>query len=155
MGLKIVARRVPQLRRRATALYDAMDFGFYYVPEKNRVLFHFRPDAPEKSPCCYDTLVSESRIVDYIGIGRGQLPDKEYYGRWRTFPDTCEYSFQETKPVGQWRRYFGVDVFEGAYEYNNTRLVPSWGGSMFEALMPALFVPEESWAPRAGASTTR
>ncbi len=148
VGLKIVARKVPQLSRRAQALYEAMDFGFYYVPERNRVLFHFRPDAPEQSPCCYDTVVSESRIVDYIGIGRGQLPQKEYYGRWRTFPDTCDYSFQEAKPVGRWRRYFGVDVFEGAYEYNHTRLVPSWGGSMFEALMPALFVPEESWAPR-------
>ena len=34
VGLKIVSRRVPQLRRRARALYDAMDFGFYYVPEK-------------------------------------------------------------------------------------------------------------------------
>ena len=32
-------------------------------------------------------------------------------------------------------------------EYNGTRLVPSWGGSMFEALMPTLFVPEEKWAP--------
>jgi hypothetical protein len=148
VGLKIVARTVPQLSRRARRLYNDMDFGFYYVPEENRVLFHFRPDAPAESPCCYDTLVSESRIVDYIGIGRGQLPDKEYYGRWRTFPDTCEYSFQETKPVGRWRRYFGVDVFEGAYEYAGTRLVPSWGGSMFEALMPALFVPEEGWAPR-------
>jgi hypothetical protein len=38
-------------------------------------------------------------------------------------------------------------VFEGAYPYAGTRLVPSWGGSMFEALMPALFVPEEKWAP--------
>jgi hypothetical protein len=51
------------------------------------------------------------------------------------------------KPVGSWRRYFGVDVFEGAYVYNGIQLVPSWGGSMFEALMPALFVPEERWAP--------
>ena len=110
------------------------------------MLFHFRPDNPSLSPCCYDTVVSESRIVDYIGIGRRQLPDKAYYGRWRTFPDTCDYSFEETKPAGVWRSYFGVDVFEGAYEYNDTRLVPSWGGSMFEALMPALFVPEESWA---------
>ena len=41
-----------------------------------------------------------------------------------------------------------MDVFEGAYRYHGTQLVPSWGGSMFEALMPALFVPEESWAPR-------
>jgi hypothetical protein len=125
-----------------------MDFGFYYRPDVNRVLFHYRPDDPAASPCCYDTVVSESRIVDYIGIGRGQLPQKEYYGRWRTFPDTCDYSFQETKPIGTWRSYFGVDVFEGAYPYNGTRLVPSWGGSMFEALMPSLFVPEERWAPR-------
>jgi hypothetical protein len=148
VGLKIVARSVPgQLAARAQALYDAMDFGFYYVPERNRVLFHFRPDDPAASPCCYDTVVSESRIVDYIGIAGGQLPRKEYYGRWRTFPDTCDWSWQETKPVGTWRRYLGVDVFEGAYPYNGTQLVPSWGGSMFEALMPALFVPEESWAP--------
>jgi putative glucoamylase/uncharacterized protein DUF3131 len=149
VGLKIVARSIDgKLARRAQALYDAMDFGFYYRPDVNRVLFHYRPDDPAKSPCCYDTVVSESRIVDYIGIARGQLPQKEYYGRWRTFPDTCDWSWQETKPIGVWRRYFGVDVFEGAYPYNGTRLVPSWGGSMFEALMPALFVPEEAWAPR-------
>jgi hypothetical protein len=148
VGLKIVAGSVGgRVGSRAQALYDAMDFGFYYRPEQNRVLFHYRPDDPAASPCCYDTVVSESRIVDYIGITRGQLPQKEYYGRWRTFPDTCDYSFQETKPVGTWRRYFGVDVFEGAYPYAGMRLVPSWGGSMFEALMPALFVPEETWAP--------
>jgi hypothetical protein len=148
VGLKIVENAVPALHKRAGALYDAMDFGFYYRPEVNRVLFHFRPDDASKSPCCYDTLVSESRIVDYIGISRGQLPQKEYYGRWRSFPDTCDWSWQETKPIGVTRRYFGVDVFEGAYPYNGTRLVPSWGGSMFEALMPSLFVPEERWAPR-------
>jgi hypothetical protein len=148
VGLKIVSRSVHgRLARRARALYDAMDFGFYYRPDVNRVLFHYRPDDPSASPCCYDTVVSESRMIDYVGISRGQLPQKEYYGRWRTFPDTCDYSFQETKPIGTWRRYFGVDVFEGAYPYAGMRLVPSWGGSMFEALMPALFVPEESWAP--------
>jgi Putative glucoamylase/Protein of unknown function (DUF3131) len=148
VGLRIVQRAVPQLSRRAGALYDAMNFGFYYRPDVNRVLFHYRPDDPAASPCCYDTLVSESRIVDYLGISRGQLPPKEYYGRWRTFPDTCDYSFQEQKPTGTTRTYYGVPVYEGAYTYNNTKLVPSWGGSMFEALMPDLFVPEEQWAPR-------
>jgi hypothetical protein len=146
-GLKIVENSVPQLRKRAGALYDAMDFGFYYVPDRNRVLFHFRPDDPAASPCCYDTVVSESRIVDYIGIGRAQLPQKEYYGRWRSFPDTCDWSWQETKPLGVTRTYFGVDVFEGAYPYAGFKVTPSWGGSMFEALMPSLFVPEEKWAP--------
>jgi hypothetical protein len=147
VGLKIVRDGVPQLAKRAGALYDAMDFGFYYRPDVNRVLFHFRPDDPSASPCCYDTVVSESRIVDYLGIAKGQLPDKEYFGRWRTFPDTCDYSFQETRPIGSYQTYYGVKVFEGAYPYAGTRLVPSWGGSMFEALMPSLFVPEEQWAP--------
>ena len=147
VGLRIVQRSVPALAQRAGALYDAMNFGFYYRPDVNRVLFHYRPDNPAASPCCYDTVVSESRIVDYIGIARGQLPDKEYYGRWRSFPDTCDWSWQETRPIGVTRTYFGVPVFEGAYPYNGTLVTPSWGGSMFEALMPDLFVPEEQWAP--------
>jgi hypothetical protein len=147
VGLRIVERSVPELSRRAGALYDAMDFGFYYRPDVNRVLFHYRPDDPAASPCCYDTLVSESRIVDYLGISKGQLPQKEYYGRVRTFPETCDGAFQETRPTGVTRSYFGVPVYEGVYDYNNTKLVPSWGGSMFEALMPDLFVPEERWAP--------
>ena len=103
------------------------------------------------SPCCYDTIVSESRIASYIGIAKGELPAKEYFGAWRTFPDTCDWSWQETKPVGFKRTYFGVDVFEGAYRYVDFRVVPGWGGSMFEALMPALFVPEEQWGPRSWA----
>ena len=40
-------------------------------------------------------------------------------------------------------------MFEGAYPYDGTAVtVPGWGGSMFEALMPDLFVPEEKWAPQ-------
>src|SRR4051794_11634763 len=52
VGLKVVENSVPQLRDRAAALYDAMDFGFYYVPEKNRVRFHVTPGDPNGSPCC-------------------------------------------------------------------------------------------------------
>ena len=143
-GLRIVERTVPSLSGRAGALYDSMDFGFYYVPEKNRILFHYSP-AKGTGPCCYDTVVSESRIADYIGTAKGELPTKTYYGRWRTFPDSCDYSFQETKPSGFNRTYDGVSVYEGSYPYGATRITPSWGGSMFEALMPDLFVPEERW----------
>jgi hypothetical protein len=127
-----------------------MDFGFYYRPEVNRIAFHVAPDTGA-SPCCYDTIVSESRIASYIGIAKGELPTKEYFGAWRTFPETCDWSWQETKPVGFRATYLGVEVFEGAYPYEDFRVVPGWGGSMFEALMPALFVPEEKWAPRSWA----
>jgi hypothetical protein len=146
VGLKLVAQRVPELSRRARELYDSMDFGFYYRPDVNRILFHYVPDTGE-AVCCYDTVVSESRIASYIGIEKGELPERHYFGTWRSFPDSCDWSWQETKPLGEWQRYLGVDVFEGAYPYSGTRVTPSWGGSMFEALMPPLFVPEDRWAP--------
>jgi hypothetical protein len=124
-----------------------MDFGFYYRPDVNRILFHYAPSTGD-APCCYDTIVSESRIASYIGIANGQIPQREYFGAWRTFPATCDFSFQETRPVGFNRTYFGQTVFEGSYAYAGMRLVPGWGGSAFEALMPALFVPEETWGSR-------
>ncbi|HEX4719887.1 MAG TPA: glucoamylase family protein [Thermoleophilaceae bacterium] len=145
-GLRVVANSVPELGARARAIYDGMDFGFYYRPSANRIAFYYAPSDGD-SPCCYDTVVSESRIASYIGISKGELPPKEYYGTWRSFPDTCDWSWQETKPLGVHRTYYGVDVFEGAYPYAGMRVTPSWGGSMFEALMPALFVPEDTWAP--------
>jgi hypothetical protein len=145
-GLHVVATSVPEVSALANALFDSMDFGIYYRPEVNRIAFHVVPSTGE-SPCCYDTIVSESRIASYIGIATGQIPRKEYFGAWRTFPATCDWSWQETRPVGTYRTYLGIKVFEGAYQYDGMQIVPGWGGSMFEALMPALFVPEDTWGP--------
>jgi hypothetical protein len=149
-AIQVVANSEPELKARATALFDSMHFGFYYRPDVNRILFHYVPSTGF-APCCYDTIVSESRIASYIGIATGEIPAKEYFGSWRTFPETCDWSWPETEPVGFHRTYLGVDVFEGAYQYENFRVVPGWGGSMFEALMPTLFVPEEKWGPRSWA----
>jgi hypothetical protein len=149
-GMQVVANSVPELSERASDLFDSMHFGFYYRPEVNRIAFHYTPSTGA-SPCCYDTIVSESRIASYIGIATGELPTKEYFGAWRTFPATCDWNWHETRPVGFTRTYLGVSVYEGAYEYEKFRVVPGWGGSMFEALMPALFVPEETWGPRSWA----
>ena len=176
-GLHVVYTSVPEVAARAKAIYDSMDFGVFHrvvypggppvddgTGNRNgatykdqhldRILFHIEPDTGN-NPCCYDTMVSESRIATYIGIAKGELPDSAYFGQWRTFPDTCDWSWQETKPIGVDRRYEvqgatngRVTVFEGAYPYENYLTVPGWGGSMFEALMPNLFVPEEKWAPQ-------
>ena len=176
-GLHVVYTSVPEVAARAKAIYDSMDFGVFHrvvypggppvddgTGNRNgatykdqhldRILFHIEPDTGN-NPCCYDTMVSESRIATYIGIAKGELPDSAYFGQWRTFPDTCDWSWQETKPIGVDRTYQvqgatngRVTVFEGAYPYENYLTVPGWGGSMFEALMPNLFVPEEKWAPQ-------
>lgn len=96
----------------------------------------------------YDTTVSETRITSYLGIMTGQVPAKHYCASWRTFPDTCDWAWPEMQPVGEHRSYLGLDVYEGAYTYQGMHIVPGWGGSMFEELMPDVFVPESSWAPR-------
>ena len=89
-GIHVVANAVPELKAQADALFDSMDFGFYYVPERNRILFHYAPSTGA-APWCYDTIVSESRIASYIGIAKGEIPAKEYFESWRTFPDTCDW----------------------------------------------------------------
>lgn len=151
VGLQVVRNSVPELAARAGAIYDGMNFGFYYVPERNQIRFHYEPGTGQ-APCCYDTIVSESRIASLIGISKGEIPPRHYFGAHRAFPANCDWSWTERRPVGDTGLYYDRPTFDGAYPYkdaagNDTWVTPSWGGSMFEALMPSLFVPEEQWAP--------
>ncbi|MCE7988556.1 MAG: DUF3131 domain-containing protein [Caldilinea sp. CFX5] len=154
-ALIMVTNSVPQWRDQAQAILDRMNFGFYYDPNAGLLRGGYWP-APPPGGChangftChhYGTLNTEPRIASYIAIARGQVPPTHYFKMWRTFPDTCDWSWQEMKPEGVWRNYLDVDVYEGHYTYQNMQIVPSWGGSMFEALMVPLFVPEERWGER-------
>ena len=86
-GLQVVTNSVPEVSEQAAALFDSMDFGFYYRPAVNRIAFHVVPDTGE-SPCCYDTIVSESRIASYIGIAKGELPHQGVFRRLADLPRT-------------------------------------------------------------------
>ena len=50
-ALHLVRHSLPELSERAGALFDAMDFGFYYRPEVNRILFSYAPSTGA-APCC-------------------------------------------------------------------------------------------------------
>ena len=50
-----------------------------------------------------------------------------------------------TEATGVTREYLGVPVYEGVYAYRGMSIVPAWGGILFEALMPDLFVLESTW----------
>ena len=106
VGLKIVANRLPELSRRADALYESMDFGFYYRPDGNQMLFHYVPDTGA-APCCYDTIVSESRIAATSASPRARSRSACTSAPYRSFPDTCDWSWTETRPVGFTRTYYG------------------------------------------------
>jgi hypothetical protein len=64
----------------------------------------------------------------------------------RVFPPAC--AGQSLEPRGLRRvRIDGVDLLRGYYEWGGFRYVPSWGGSMFEALMPTIVLDEVALAP--------
>ena len=181
-GLLMVANAVPELHDRAWALAETMDFGFYYNPIENQIRGGYWPSPPPNQgvvpavdsydPCVpaaqhgsedgftchhYGAFNTEPRIASYIGIALDQIRARHYFGGFRTFEDTCGWNWQEQRPIGEWAEYT-VDgevlrVFEGAYSYDDQLVVPSWGGSMFEALMVPLVVPEEEWGPTSWAVT--
>ncbi len=169
-GLLLASRAAPGLSKKADAIRDDMDFGFFYNAEENAPAGQIRGgfwDEDPQDPVAvqgnygghgpdvwytghhYGAFNTEPRIASYLGIAAGQIPPEHYFGTYRTFPnDNCDWSWTETKPVGEWKSYLGLDVFEGALPYRDANVVPTWGGSMFEALMVPLFVPEEKWGPR-------
>ena len=164
-ALVLVGNAEPRLKRQAEAIRSTMDFGFYYDPSARLLRGGFW-DEPPADPAAvldnyrdrgpdvwftghhYGTLNTEPRMASYLGIAWGQIPPEHYFAMWRTFPDACDWSWPEQRPVGETRTYLGVEVFEGAYRYRGMEIVPTWGGSMFEALMVDLFVPEAQWGPR-------
>jgi hypothetical protein len=170
-ALRIVREAEPALAEEAETLYRSMDFSAFFNPEgapglpagTNRGGFWEAPppDCSVEAPMyngsgetafytChhYDTTVSESRIATYLGIANGQIPATALYGTHRTMPPGCDWDWQEQLPTGQYRSYDGFEVWEGVYSYAGMLFVPAWGGSMFEALMPDLLVPEAKWGPR-------
>ncbi len=150
----IMTRNVkPEFRDRADALLEPMNFGFFYdahdprdpLKHPGQIRGSFELDSQTFGPP-HQLINTEPRIASYIGIARGQMPPEHYYYVFRTLsPDRRQ---QRQIPAGEWRTYRGVRIFEGHYTYRGMRIVPSWGGSMFEALMVPLFVPEARWAPR-------
>ena len=172
-ALHLVAQSDPSNRKPAQQLFDAMRWDMFYDPTfgpaaqdgpTGGIYGGFWTDDPKRGDAAllpptigmgpdvwytinhhYDTTISEARMVSYLGIIRRQIPDKVYFSTYRAFPPA--FDWQEMPPVGDWTTQLGVRFYEGAYTYRGFQVVPGWGGSMFEELMPDLFVPEAKWAP--------
>jgi hypothetical protein len=158
-GLILVRQEFPELARRATALLNAMDFKFFYdagVPSNPQITDGqmFGGYIADTGPANfhYGLLNTETRIAAYVGIGTHRMPGDVWWRTWRTLP--AAFDWQGQVPQGADVTYRDPQsgkpftLFEGHYSYGGTNFVPSWGGSMFEGLMPALVVPENDWGPR-------
>jgi len=105
-------QRVYDLLARLERLRSETDFTFLY--NRRRSLFHvgYRCDTESPDTSYYDMLMSEARMTGYYAIAKG-IAERKHWG------NLCR-------------------ILVGKHGYTG---VLSWSGTMFEYLMPHLFLP--------------
>ncbi|WP_435017648.1 glucoamylase family protein [Tundrisphaera sp. TA3] len=154
-SLVMIRNARPAFRDIADGLLGPMNFGFFYDPyDASNPAAHpgllrggYWLDDKTFAGFHYGMLNTEARIASYIGISRGDLPLDHYYRMSRSRPPAAESRSDRDRFEVQ--NYHGVPVEQGFRTVKGLRVVPSWDGSMFEALMVSLFIPEAEWAPHA------
>ncbi len=145
-GLMVVRSAFPELAARAGELIDAADYHRLYDDVEGLMSHGYYVNVGCSSEYHYGLLYTEARVLSLIAIGKGDVPEQHWFKLMRTLP--AEEGWQRQAPQGRvTKRIRGVELEGGWYEHGGHRYVPSWGGSMFEALMPALVVDELSHAP--------
>ncbi|TVR86997.1 MAG: glycosyltransferase 36 [Saprospirales bacterium] len=92
-------------------MIDEMDFSFLYQKKRGLFSIGYNLDSAQFDNSTYDLLASEARIASYIAISKGDVP--------------VEHWFRLS------RRLTSI---------NREEILLSWGGTMFEYLMPLLFL---------------
>jgi len=102
---------IEQLQRQCKA-FLAMDFSFLYDRSSDLLSIGYDVSERRLDPACYDLLASEARLASFLLVAWDQVPQEHWFTLGRLL-------------AGQ-----GGDVS-----------LVSWSGSMFEYLMPQLFLP--------------
>jgi cyclic beta-1,2-glucan synthetase len=100
-----------QILTRAEQYVNEMDFRFLYHSQRRVFHIGFNLDVGQLDQNYYDLLASEARIASIIAIAKGEVPQSHW--------------LQLGRPVTR---------VEGSY------VLLSWSGTMFEYLMPPLFL---------------
>ncbi|NGZ77302.1 glucoamylase family protein [Saccharibacillus alkalitolerans] len=146
-GLIVVGQAYPELNGQTGKLVEEMDYAKLYDSEVGQFRGGYDVAKGALTDHHYGTFYTEPRVASYIAIGKGDVPREHWWKMYRTMPR--EWDWQSQIPEGQTVNYDGVDVFEGSYAYKGRKFVPSWGGSMLEALMPGMVIKEKDLGTRA------
>jgi cyclic beta-1,2-glucan synthetase len=116
--LQGVIPRVEQLERQmcwiaseAERHADAMQYGFLLVASRQLLSIAYDAETRTLNGACYDLLASEARIASFLAVAKGDVPQ---------------------------RAWFRLDRTHTLYRGRATLL--SWTGTMFEYLMPSLWM---------------
>ncbi len=105
-------QRCEELAGRADALARAMDFTLLYRPDRHLFAIGFNLSQNRLDASSYDLLASECRLTSFLAVARGEAPRRHWFHLGR----------QVTLAAGD-------------------LCLVSWGGTMFEYLMPELLLP--------------
>jgi hypothetical protein len=95
----------------AGRLADAMDFASLYHPERGLLSIAYNVQKDSVEEACYDLLASEARTAVFVSIAKGDIPQTTWFQLGRL------HTFVKGVPI-----------------------LVSWTGTMFEYLMPALWM---------------
>jgi hypothetical protein len=146
-ALMVARMSVPELHARCTQLITQRNYRFFYDDAARLISHGYYTSPGARSPYHYGLLYTEARLGSLIAIGKGDVSEGLWFEMLRTLPADCDGQTQ--RPLGtRTKTVRGQQFSTGYYEWNGVRYVPSWGGSMFEALMPVLLLDEVRYAPR-------
>jgi hypothetical protein len=90
---------------------DEMDFGFLLDTRRKLLTIGYDVSRDKREAACYDLMASEARIAAFVAIAKSEIPQESWFKFGRTHT-----------------------MWEGE------TILASWTGTMFEYLMPALWL---------------
>lgn len=147
IALVVVRQAFPgEIAQEATKILERFHFQEFLDPDTNHLALGYDVDRQGPTPYHYGMLVTEARAMSLYGIGKGDLPEEHWWYLYRTAPEAWEWQTQI--PRGKMVERGKVSYFQGYYEEGKKKFVPSWGGSLFEFLMPTMVIQEQKFAPK-------
>jgi hypothetical protein len=147
-GIIVAKNAFPEeLGMRCQKMLDKMNFTFFYDPVEGTMYHGYYTNIEYYSEYHYGALYTETRAISYLAIGKGDAPKEHWFNLARTF--SSDWLWQTQTPKGRHRKtYLGYSTEGGYYVHEGMKFVPSWGGGMFEALMPPIVLDEKHLAPK-------
>lgn len=144
LALVTVRQAFKELEGEISLMLDQFSFAELLDNENNQLVVGL--EVPERSFGLYHygMLVSEARATSFYAIGKGDISEEHWWSLYRTLPS--KWAWQTQKPLGHSVEKEALTYFQGYYKKGTKKFVPSWGGSLFEVLMPTLLMDEKTLA---------
>jgi hypothetical protein len=145
-GLMVVRNTFPELEARCTRLINQGNYKYFYDNVEQLMSHGYHVNINCYAEYQYGAFYTEPRVGSFIGIGQGGVPEEHWFKMVRTFPES--YEWQAMKPTNRKaKKVRSTEMVGGYYEWKGLKYVPTWGGSLFEALMPTIVIDEMKYAP--------